>query len=105
MAAARGIPNLGNRSFTISAYTFRTRDDSFAAIFDQGDQHYVKNARISANFRRGYAAVANTLNIHDIHATILHQIGLDHEKLIYRHGGRDWRLTDVHGRVVKEIIA
>ena len=53
----------------------------------------------------GNAAVANTLNIHDVHATILHQMGLDHEKLIYRHGGRDWRLTDVHGRVVKEIVS
>ena len=45
------------------------------------------------------------MNIHDIHATILHQMGLDHEKLTYRHGGRDWRLTDVHGHVVKAVLA
>jgi len=41
----------------------------------------------------------------DLHATILHLLGLDHERLTYRHGGRDYRLTDVHGTVVKEIIA
>lgn len=53
----------------------------------------------------GNAAVSNPLSIHDIHATILHQMGLDHEKLTYRHGGRDWRLTDVHGHVVKAVLA
>jgi hypothetical protein len=53
----------------------------------------------------GNGAVVNPTNIHDIHATILHQMGLDHEKLTYRHGGRDWRLTDVHGQVIKEVLA
>ena len=43
--------------------------------------------------------------MHDLHATILHLLGLDHEKLTYRYAGRDFRLTDVAGRVVKEIIA
>ncbi|MCP4744347.1 MAG: DUF1501 domain-containing protein, partial [Actinomycetales bacterium] len=43
--------------------------------------------------------------VHDLHATMLHQLGLDHEKTIYRHQGRDYRLTDVHGRVVKDILA
>ena len=43
--------------------------------------------------------------MHDLHATILHVLGLDHEKLIYRFDGRDFRLMDVHGRVVKEILA
>ena len=52
----------------------------------------------------GNAVVSNPLSIHDIHATILHQMGLDHEKLTYRHGGRDWRLTDVHGHVVKQVL-
>ena len=45
------------------------------------------------------------MHIHDWHATILHLLGLDHEKLTYRHAGRDFRLTDVHGRVVKDILA
>jgi len=40
-----------------------------------------------------------------MHATILHLMGLDHEKLTFRHAGRDFRLTDVHGRVIEEIIA
>ncbi len=52
----------------------------------------------------GNKVVANPLNIHDIHATILHQMGIDHERLTFRHGGRDMRLTDVHGRVVKDLL-
>jgi hypothetical protein len=53
----------------------------------------------------GVAAVIDKMHIHDLHATILHLLGLDHEKLTYRYSGRDFRLTDVYGRVVKEIIA
>ena len=53
----------------------------------------------------GYEAVENRLHIHDWHATILHLLGLDHEKLTYRHAGRDFRLTDVKGQVAKEILA
>jgi hypothetical protein len=47
----------------------------------------------------------NQVHVHDFHATILHLLGIDHTKLTYRHAGRDFRLTDVHGRVVKEILA
>ncbi len=53
----------------------------------------------------GYAAVENKMHVHDLHATILHLMGLDHEKLTYRYSGRDYRLTDVSGTVGKEIIA
>jgi hypothetical protein len=53
----------------------------------------------------GFAAVENKVHVHDLHATMLHLMGLDHEKLTYRYSGRDFRLTDVHGRVVKEILA
>jgi hypothetical protein len=53
----------------------------------------------------GYAAVENKVHVHDLHATILHLMGLDHEKLTYRYSGRDFRLTDVRGRVVREILA
>jgi len=53
----------------------------------------------------GYAAVTDRVHLHDLHATILHLMGLDHTELTYRYGGRDFRLTDVHGRVVKEILA
>ena len=44
------------------------------------------------------------VHVHDLHATILHLLGFDHEKLTYRYAGRDFRLTDVHGRVVTELI-
>jgi Protein of unknown function (DUF1501) len=43
------------------------------------------------------------MHLHDLHATLLHQMGLDHEKLTYRYAGRDFRLTDVHGHVVKDL--
>ena len=53
----------------------------------------------------GWHAIQDKVHIHDLHATILHLMGLDHERLTYRYGGRDYRLTDVHGHVVKEIIS
>jgi len=53
----------------------------------------------------GYEAVDGKVHIHDLHATMLHLLGLDHERLTFRHGGRDFRLTDVHGKVVKQILA
>ncbi|MDB5313577.1 MAG: hypothetical protein JWO38_7779 [Gemmataceae bacterium] len=53
----------------------------------------------------GYYAVENKVHVHDLHATMLHLLGLDHTKLTYRHAGRDFRLTDVHGEVVKAILS
>jgi hypothetical protein len=53
----------------------------------------------------GFRAVKDRTSVHDLHATMLHTLGLDHEKLTYRYGGRDFRLTDVHGRVLTEILA
>jgi hypothetical protein len=53
----------------------------------------------------GFSAVEGRVHIHDLHATVLHLLGFDHTKLTYRHAGRDFRLTDVHGEVVKTIIA
>ena len=53
----------------------------------------------------GLSAVENRVHVHDLHATILHLMGLDHERLTYRYSGRDYRLTDVHGKVIKDIIA
>ena len=52
----------------------------------------------------GYHAVKDIVHVHDLHATILHQLGIDHKKLTYRFQGRDFRLTDVHGKLVKGII-
>ena len=53
----------------------------------------------------GCTVASDEVHIHDFHATILHLLGLDHERLTYKHAGRDFRLTDVHGRVVHEILA
>ena len=53
----------------------------------------------------GYYTVEDRMHIHDLHATILHLLGLDHERLTYRHAGRDFRLTDVEGKVARGILA
>lgn len=53
----------------------------------------------------GLSTAANPVSMHDLHATILHQMGLDHKRLTYRYSGRDFRLTDVHGNVVREIVS
>jgi hypothetical protein len=61
--------------------------------------------RYGATDEHGIEAVENKVHIHDLHATILHLLGLDHTKLTYRYSGRDFRLTDVYGRVVEHILA
>jgi len=53
----------------------------------------------------GFAAVQDPVHVHDLHATLLHLLGFDHTRLTYRYAGRDFRLTDVHGRVVRELLA
>jgi arylsulfatase A-like enzyme len=53
----------------------------------------------------GYNITEGLVHIHDFHATLLHCLGIDHEKLTYRYQGRDFRLTDVHGKLVPELIA
>jgi membrane-anchored protein YejM (alkaline phosphatase superfamily) len=61
-------------------------------VYGQTDEHGIRVAE-------------NPVHVHDLHATILHLLGLDHERLTYRHGGRDFRLTDVSGRVVHGLLA
>jgi arylsulfatase A-like enzyme len=53
----------------------------------------------------GYNVVENPVHVHDLQATILHLLGLDHERLTYRYAGRDFRLTDIHGKLVAGILA
>jgi len=53
----------------------------------------------------GAIVATDRVHVHDFHATILHLMGLDHTRLTYRHAGRDFRLTDVHGHVVREVLA
>lgn len=61
--------------------------------------------RYGATDEYGYFAAEDKVHFHDLHATMLHLLGLDHERLTYRYAGRDFRLTDVHGRVVEKIIS
>ena len=53
----------------------------------------------------GYRAVEGKMTVHDLHANMLHLMGIDHEKLTFRFSGRDMRLTDVHGEIIPEIMA
>jgi hypothetical protein len=53
----------------------------------------------------GFEAVTGKVHVHDWHATVLHLLGLDHERLTFRHAGRDMRLTDVKGTVVRDVLA
>jgi hypothetical protein len=53
----------------------------------------------------GWSAVENRVHVHDLHATLLYALGIDHERLTYRYAGRDFRLTDVHGTVVHDIFS
>jgi hypothetical protein len=60
--------------------------------------------RVGATDETGARAVENRMHVHDLHAMVLHLLGLDHQKLTFRYGGRDYSLTDIHGRVVKEVM-
>ena len=60
---------------------------------------------VGATDHFGYKAVENRKSVYDLHATLMHLMGLDHEKLTYHHNGRDMRLTDVHGSLIREIMA
>jgi hypothetical protein len=71
----------------------------FAGGGVKGGTHY------GATDEFGYKAVEKRTDVHDIHATILHMLGMDHTKLTYRFNGRDFRLTDVSGNVIREILA
>ena len=53
----------------------------------------------------GFAAATDKVHVHDLHATMLHLLGFDHEALTYRYSGRDFRLTDVHGEVIEDLLA
>ena len=53
----------------------------------------------------GFRAVQDRVHMHDLHATVLHLLGIDHERLTYRYAGRDFRLTDVAGNVIHDVIA
>ncbi|KAB2656689.1 MAG: DUF1501 domain-containing protein [Verrucomicrobia bacterium] len=60
---------------------------------------------VGATDELGYHAVEDVCTVYDLWATVLHCLGMDHERLVYRHGGRDFRLTDVHGNVIRQVLA
>jgi hypothetical protein len=53
----------------------------------------------------GFGVIEGGTHVHDLHATLLHQLGFDHERLTYRFQGREFRLTDVHGKIIREVLA
>ena len=77
--------------------------DAFTMWFAGGGTK--RGAIVGQTDELGFNAVENRIHVHDLHATILHLLGLDHKRLTFRFQGRDFRLTDVHGEVVKEILA
>jgi hypothetical protein len=64
-----------------------------------------RGATIGASDEFGFNATTDKVHVHDLNATILHMLGFDHTKLTYRFQGRDFRLTDVHGNVMKSLLA
>jgi len=89
-----GINDNVGRDHHVNAYTIFMAGGGFKGGITYGE---------SDEFGNGVAD--NAVDIHDIHATILHQLGVDHERLTFRHGGRDQRLTDVHGHVIHELLS
>jgi uncharacterized protein (DUF1501 family) len=83
----------GGRDHHIDAFTMWVAGGGFKA----GKIH-------GASDDFGYEVVEGAVHVHDLHATILHQLGFDHERLTFRFQGRDFRLTDVHGKVVREVL-
>ena len=85
------------------------------SVLGRGHNHYgftswlagggVKPGSVGATDPLGMHAIENPVSHHDLHATVLHLLGLDHERLTFRHNSRDFRLTDVHGRIVQELLA
>jgi uncharacterized protein DUF1501 len=77
----------------------------------QGFTMWLAGGGVKAGYRHGatddygYYSVENKVHFHDLHATMLHLLGLEHTKLTYRHAGRDFRLTDVHGTIVQDLLA
>jgi hypothetical protein len=88
------LPNLDGRDHNADAFTVWLAGGGMRA-----------GCVVGATDELGWAAVENRVHVHDLHATILHVLGMDHERLTYRYSGRDFRLTDVHGNVATGIIA
>ena len=80
---------------------------TLAGIFDDAldAQATIMNANVWMNLHEYVDNYEDSAHTHDLHATILHQLGIDHEKLTFRHAGRDFRLTDVRGNILHDILS
>jgi hypothetical protein len=82
-----------------------SENDTFDEVLSLADAFLMDRATIyGATDEYGYRVVENKLTVHDMHANMLHLLGIDHKRLTYSHSGRDMRLTDVHGEVIPEIV-
>jgi hypothetical protein len=97
------IPRAGKYRVWVRYVDHRKQTEPFTVTVAQGGGAKGDTVYGSTD-ELGMHAIEGVATMHDLHATLLHLLGLDHEKLTYRYGGRDFRLTDVHGRVIKEII-
>jgi len=84
---------ISGRDHHIAAFTMWVAGGGFRAGYVHGQSDEL-----------GYHVVDGAVHVHDLHATLLHQLGFDHEKLTYRFQGRDFRLTDIHGKVVHAML-
>lgn len=91
--AVGAINDITGRDHHVSGYTIFMAGGGF-----RGGVTYGETDEFGTN------AIIDPVTVHDIHATILHQLGIDHERLTFRYGGRDHRLTDVHGNVIRELL-
>ncbi len=91
--AVNGINEITGRDHHVSGYTISMAGGGF-----RGGVTYGETDEFGTN------AIVDPVTVHDIHATILHQLGVDHERLTFRYGGRDHRLTDVHGQVLRDLL-
>jgi len=89
-----GMVNAGARDHHKDAFSVWVAGGGFKQGFTYGETDDI-----------GCRVVRDAVHVHDLQATLLHQLGIDHLKLTYKYQGRDFRLTDVHGRVVKELLA
>jgi hypothetical protein len=106
--SAIGLPTRGPRPTggrrPITALRFWHPTLALLACCSGGRRHPARGHSHGATDDYGYFAAEDRVHVHDLHTTILHLLGLDHERLTYRHAGRDFRLTDVHGTVIRDIL-
>ena len=104
------------RSFSVRASSVEMDQGGGGAAQGEGSNHWGFSLWMAGGGIRGgttygatddfgFKATENPISIHDLHATMLHLLGFDHERLTYRYAGRDFRLTDVHGRVIREVLS